>query len=123
MNLKAKVHIERQKQDAQEKLKARLTVLKERRLDDKAIERDATLRHLKAEVGNANFRLASIAAQEKLNQERAQAKIDKPAKEAAKEAAKAEAGKAAAEKKEKKPKKEKQAGAEGKAKGGKGKQA
>ena len=123
MNLKAKIHVERQKGNAQEKLNARLTLLRARGLDDKVIQRDATLRQLRAELGKANFRLASIAAQEKLNQERAQAKIDKPAKEAAKEAAKAEARKVEAEKKEKKPKKEKQAGAEGKAKGGKGKQA
>jgi hypothetical protein len=121
MNLKAKIHIERQKQTAQEKLNARLVVLKERGLEDKVIERDSTLRHFKAEVGKANSRLAAIAAQEKLNQERVQAKIDKPAREAAKQAAKAEAGKAEAEKKEKKDKKQKQAGAEGKAKGGKGK--
>jgi hypothetical protein len=122
MNLKAKIHVERQKQEVQEKLNARLTLLKERGLEDKAIERDSTLRQLKAQVGKANFRLACIAAQVRLNQERAQAKIDKPAKDkAAKEAAKAEAGKAAAEKKEKKAKKEKQGKAEGKAKEGKGK--
>jgi hypothetical protein len=122
MNLKAKIYVERQKGDAQEKLNARLTLLKERGLEDKVIQRDATLRQLKAQLGKANFRLASIAAQEKLNQERAQAKIDKPAKEkAAKEAAKAEAGKAEPEKKEKKAKKEKQSEPGGKAKGGKGK--
>jgi hypothetical protein len=127
MNLKAKIHVERQKGDAQEKLNARLTLLKERGLEDKVIQRDATLRQLRAQLGKANFRLASIAAQEKLNQERAQAKIDKPAKEAAKEAAKkaakeaakAEAAKSVPEKKEKKAKKEKQAEAGGKAKGGK----
>jgi hypothetical protein len=119
MNLKAKIHVEKQKGDAQEKLNARLSLLKERGLEDKTIERDSTLRHLRAELGKANFRLARIAAQEKLNQELAQAKIDKPAREAAKQAAKAEAAKAVPEKKEKKAKKEKQAEPGGKAKGGK----
>jgi hypothetical protein len=129
MNLRAKIYVEKQKGNVQEKLNARLTLLKEKGLEDKLIQRDATLRQLKAQLRKANFRLARIAAQERLNQERAQAKIDKPALEkaakearkAAKAALKTAARKAEPEKKEKKAKKEKQAEPGGKAKGKKGK--
>lgn len=118
MNLKAKIHIERQKAAAQERLNARLSLLKGRGLDDKPIQRDTILRQLRAQVAKANARLASIAAQEKLNQERIQDKMDKPAREkAAREARKAEAAKEEPEKKEKKAKKG------GQAEAAKGKQA
>jgi hypothetical protein len=121
MNLRAKVYVENQKMRIQEDLSARLARLKEKGLKDGVIQRDATIRKLKAQLRKMNYRLASIAAQEKLTQERAQAKIDKLAAEkAAKEAPKAEAGKAEPEKKEKKAKKEKggkPAKAEGKAEG------
>jgi len=121
MNLKAKIHVEKQKAAAQETLNARTTFLKEEGLEDKRIQRDTTVRQLKAQIAKANTRLARIAAKEKLNQERAQAKIDKPAKKkAAKEARKAKAGKAEPEKKEKKAKKQKQAEPGGKAKEKKG---
>jgi hypothetical protein len=121
MNLRAKVYVENQKKSIQEKLSARLAMLKEKGLKDGAIPRDATVRKLKALVRKMDRRLASIAAQEKLAQDRAQAKIDKVAAEkAAKEAPKAGAGKAEPEKKEKKGKKEKgekQPKAEGKGEG------
>ena len=121
MNLKAKIYVENQKATAQEKLNARLTLLKEKGLEDRPIQRDTRLRQLKAQLAKANARLARIAAQEKLNQERAQAKIDKPAKEkAAKGSRKAEAAKAEPEKKEKKAKKKEQAKPAGKAKDKKG---
>ena len=121
MNLRSKLHVEKQKAAAQEKLNARRTVLKEKGLADGPMQRDAALRQLRAQVAKADARLARIAAQEKLNQERAQAKIDKPAKEkAAKEARKAEAEKAEPEKKEKKAKKEAQAKPGGKTGGKKG---
>ena len=105
MNLKAKVYVENQKKKIQEALNARLARLKEKGLKEDLIHKDATVRKLKAQVRKADYRLASIAAQEKLNQERAQAKLDKLA---AKEAPQPEAEKEAPEKKEKKAKKEKQ---------------
>jgi hypothetical protein len=118
MNLKAKVYVESQKKRVQEALKARLARLKEKGLKEDIIQKDATVRKLKAQVRKADYRLASIGAQEKLNQERAQAKLDKLAAEkAAKEAPQLEAEKGAPEKKEKKAKKEKQAKPEGKAEG------
>ena len=119
MNLRAKVYVENRKMRVQEELSARLARLKEKGLKDGVIQRDATIRKLKAQVRKMNYRLASIAAQEKLTQERAQAKIDKLAAEkAAKEAPKAEAGKAEPEKKEKGGKPAKPEGkAEGKPEG------
>jgi hypothetical protein len=113
MNLKARTHVQRQKATAQEKLSAHLNLLKEKGLEDEVIKRNANVRKLTAELAKANFRLARIAAQDKLNQERAQARIDKlAAAQAAKAAGDAEAG----GKGKKKAKKEKQAKPEGKAK-------
>jgi hypothetical protein len=118
MNLKAKVYVENQKKRVLEALNARLALLKEKGLKEDIIQKDATVRKLKAQLRKAEHRLASIAAQEKLNQERAQAKLDKQAAEkAAKEAPQAEAEKVEPEKKEKKAKREKQAKPEGKAGG------
>jgi hypothetical protein len=109
MNLKAKVYVENQKKRVQESLNARLARLKEKGLKEELIQKDATVRKLKAQVRKADHRLASIAAQEKLNQERVQAKLDKQAAEkAAKEALHPQAEKGEPEKKEKKAKKEKQ---------------
>jgi hypothetical protein len=121
MNLKAKVYVENQKKRVQEALNNRLTLLKEKGLKDSQIQKDATIRKLKAQLRKADYRLGSIAAQEKLNQARAQAKLDREAaKKAAKEAAPVETGKEEPEKKEKKAKKEKpekQGKPEGKAEG------
>jgi len=121
MNLKAKVYVENQKKRIQEKLNARLALLKEKGRKEDVVQRDATIRQLKAQVRKMDYRLAAMAAQEKLNQERAQAKIDKLAAEkAAKEAPKEVAEKKEPEKKEKKAKKEKgekPPKAEGKAEG------
>ena len=109
MNLKAKVYVENQKKRVLEALNARLVRLKEKGLKEDIIQKDATVRKLKAQLRKADHRLASIAAQEKLNQERVQAKLDRQAAEkAAKEAPQAEAKKVEPEKKEKKAKKEKQ---------------
>jgi len=108
MNLKAKVYVENQKKRIGEKLNARLALLKEKGLKEDVIQKDAGVRQLKAQVRKMDYRLASIAAQEKLNQERAQAKMERLAAEkAAKEKPKEEAAKKEPEKKEKKAKKEK----------------
>ena len=107
MNLKAKIHVDRQKAAAEESLNARVALLKERGLEGDRIKRDPRLRQIKARITKANDRLAAIAAQEKLNQERAQAKLDKPPKDkAAKKARKAEVESAESGKKAKKAKKE-----------------
>jgi len=74
MNLKAKISVENQKKTAHGKLAARLAFLNEKGLDGGAIERDSMIRKLRAEIRKANYRLACIAAQEKLNAERLAAK-------------------------------------------------
>jgi hypothetical protein len=118
MNLRARIYVENQKKSSREKLDARLALLTGRGYEKISLERDPTVRKLRAELRKADFRLASIVAQEKLNQERAQAKMDKLAAEKAareEKAEKAEApGKKEKEKKGKKEKSEKQAKPEGK---------
>jgi len=74
MSLKAKIHVENQKKTGHGKLAARLAFLNEKRLDGAAIQRDSMIRKLRAEIRKANYRLACIAAQEKLNAERLAAK-------------------------------------------------
>ena len=74
MNLKAKISVEDQKKSAHGKLAARLAFLNEKGLDGGAIERDSMIRKLRAEIRKANYRLARIAAQEKLSAERLAAK-------------------------------------------------
>jgi hypothetical protein len=108
MNLRARVYVEEQKANWETKLKARLSLLKEKGVSPQMIPKDATMRRIKAEIRKANERLASIAAQEKLNQERIQGKEQKlAAKKAEREAAIKETMEEAAGKKEKKGKKEK----------------
>ena len=107
MNLRAKVYIENQKKDAEAKLAARLTFLKEKGLSPEVIKKDATFRQIKAIVRKAETRLAAIRASEKLNQERAQAKVEKlAAKQAPQEKGPAEPVEEVPGKKAKKGKKE-----------------
>jgi hypothetical protein len=108
MNLRARVYVEKQKKDAEDKLAGRLAMLKEKGISPEKIQKDATVRRLKAELRQAKKRLASISAQEKLNQERTVAKEQKiAAKKAEREAALKGTAEEPAEKKEKKGKKEK----------------
>jgi hypothetical protein len=74
MPLKAKIHVENQKKTAHGKLAARLAFLNEKGLASGAVQRDSIMRKLRAEIRKANYRLACIAAQEKLNAERLAAK-------------------------------------------------
>ena len=74
MSLKAKIYVENQKKTADGKLAARLGFLNEKGLGGGVIQRDSMIRKLKAEVRKANYRLACIAAQEKVNAERVAAK-------------------------------------------------
>jgi hypothetical protein len=108
MNLKARIYIEKQKKEAESKLAARLAFLKEKGMKPEALQRDASLRRIKAMIRKAEARMAAIQAQEKLNQERAQAKVEKvAAKKAERETALAKPAEEPAEKKAKKGKKEK----------------
>ena len=77
MNLKAKIHVENQKKAAESRLAARLTFLQEKGLSAETIRREASIRKLKAEIRKADYRLSRIAAQEKLNADKAQTKAEK----------------------------------------------
>jgi len=106
MNLKAKIYVENQKKDGEAQLAARLALLHGKGMSPDALQKDATLRRIKALIRKAETRLAAIRAQEKLNQERAQAKLAKlAAKQAARETAAAEAAEEGPAKKAKKGKK------------------
>jgi hypothetical protein len=74
MNLKAKIYLEDHKKTAYGKLAARLAFLNEKGLDGGAIQRDSMIRKFKAELRKTNYRLARIAAHEKLSAERVAAK-------------------------------------------------
>ena len=106
MNLKAKEYLESQKKVTGDKLAARISSLKEKGLDDAAIKRDSLIKKMKADVRKTNYRLACVAAQEKLNADKIQAKADKlAAKKEAADKPKAKKTKEAPAKKEKKEKK------------------
>ena len=77
MNLKAKIYLESQKKLAHDKLTARMAFLKEKGLNSAVIQRDTLIKKMKAEIRKANYRLACIATQEKLNADKAQAKAKK----------------------------------------------
>jgi hypothetical protein len=81
MNLKAKIHLENQKNAAEDRLAVRLDFLNEKGLEGVAIQRDPVIRKIRADIRKANYRLASIAAQEKLNAQKAQIKAEKLVKE------------------------------------------
>ena len=106
MKLKAKIHLKNQKNAAEDRLAARLDIRKEKGLEGAAIQRDPVIRKIRADIRKANYRLASIAAQEKLNAEKAQIKAEKLVKEkGTREKAPAETPKGVPKKKVKQEKK------------------
>jgi hypothetical protein len=112
MNLKAKRYVDSQLQKAQSDLAARMALLKERGMEPKVMEKDTIVRKLKADLRKSKHRMSSVAAQEKLleqkvvhKQEKAAAELER--KNAPKAAPKKEAAKPA--KKEKKVKEKKAA--------------
>jgi len=108
MNLKQKIHTENKKNVVENKIAVRRAFLKEKGLDSAAIQKDVLIRKMKAEIRQANNRLASIAAQEKLNADKAQAKAEKLA--AGKRARKAAPAKTAKDVPGKKKSKDKKGG-------------
>lgn len=117
MNLRGKIFAESLKKATEEKLLARMSLLKGKGLNAEEIQRDASVRKIKGVLRKATARLGAIAAQEKLNLDRAKAKAEKLAAEkAAKEQAKEGPKEEGAEKKAKKAKKEKAEKAEPKEK-------
>ena len=106
MNLKAKGYLESQKKVTGDKLATRMSFLKEKDLDTVAIKRDSLIKKMKADIRKANYRLACIAAQEKLNADKVQTKAEKlAAKKNAPDKPPAKIAKGAPAKKEKKEKK------------------
>ncbi|MFC1533489.1 hypothetical protein ACFL7M_09025 [Thermodesulfobacteriota bacterium] len=106
MKLKAKGYLESQKKVTEDKLATRMSSLKEKGLGTVAIKRDSLIKKMKADIRKANYRLACIAAQEKLNADRVQAKTEKlTAKKNAPDKPPAKIAKGAPAKKEKKAKK------------------
>jgi hypothetical protein len=77
MNLKQKIYAENQKNVVENRIAIRQAFLKEKGLDSATIQKDVLIRKMRAEIRQANYRLASIAAQEKLNSDKAQAKAEK----------------------------------------------
>ena len=75
-----KIHLEIQNKVAEGKLAARLAYLQEKGLEGAAIQKDTLIRNIRAQIRKVNYRLACIAAQEKLTAERAQTKAEKLAK-------------------------------------------
>lgn len=104
MGLNKKPYIEQSKQTAEDKLAARVELLKARGLDEAGIKGEAVVKKLKADIRKARARLTSIAAQEKLTQDLAAMKVQKAqAEKAAKEAPQAKQAKAKKSEKEKAP--------------------
>ena len=105
MNLKAKVYEQDRKLANEQKLAARLAILKEKGLDEAAMEKDARVKQIKADIRKTVHRLTAIAAHEKLLAAKKKAKADKQA--ASKASAKADDAKKPAAKEAKKDKKPK----------------
>ena len=77
MNLKAKTFVQDDKNTIQLRLASRLELLQEKGLDQTVIRKDVLIRKLQADIRQANRRLKSIAAQEKLIAGKIQTKKDK----------------------------------------------
>lgn len=111
MNLKAKVYEQERKLANEQKLTDRLAILKEKGLDEAAMEKDALVKKIKADIRKTVRRLDSIAAHEKLLADKKKAKQAKLAAEKASAGADDAKKPAAKEsKKDKKPRDKKSAG-------------
>jgi len=77
MGLKQKIYAENKKKVVEGKIAVRRAFLKDKGLDSAAIIKDVLIRKMKGQIRQANYRLASIAAQVKLNADKAQAKAKK----------------------------------------------
>jgi len=95
MNLKAKPYVENQKAIAEKNLAAHKAALAAKGLSDAEVKKNPQVRKLQADIRKADQRLAAIAAQEKLVEDKQKAKADKAAAE---KKAKAPAKKKAARK-------------------------
>ncbi len=106
--LNRKPFIENHRKAAEDKLAARLELLKTKGLDDKVIQKDTKIKQYKAEVRKAKHQMAGIGAMETLVSEKVEAKAQKAA---VAKTTRQEPKKAAKSTAPKKPKKEKKAAA------------
>lgn len=83
MNLKAKIYEQDRKRVNEQKLAARLAILKEKGLNEAAMEKDALVKKINADIRKTVHRLRAIAAHEKLLAGKKKAKADKLAAEKA----------------------------------------
>lgn len=97
-----------QKESSERKLKARLALLTEKGIESHNIDKDAVVKHLRANIRAINTRLKAIDAIGKKNEDLAKMKAEKAAapKESSEGTKKKKEEKAPAEGKEKKKKKE-----------------
>ncbi|MDI9556597.1 MAG: hypothetical protein QM256_12560 [Pseudomonadota bacterium] len=91
----------RRKEQYERKLKNRLALLAERKMEPARMDRDAIVKNLRAQIEAADARLKAIAAIEKRTEDQAKAKADKAAAEKAAREAPAKAAEGGREKKEK----------------------
>jgi len=100
---------ERQKARTVNDLEARVAALTAKGLDKKAVDRDATVRELRASVRKTDHRIEAIDALDAQNKQRAEEKVAKAAapRVSKKKAAKKADAAASAGKSKKKPKKDK----------------
>jgi hypothetical protein len=77
MSHQRKVHIETRRESAQRDLTARLEMLKAQGLDEVTIQRDATVRQIRASIRHARRQTARIAEIEALDLKKAEAREQK----------------------------------------------
>ena len=102
--LNRKPQIEEHKKTTEDRLVARMQLLKSEGAEDRVVQKDAKIKQFKAEIRKARHQLESIAALETLVRDKAAAKAEKAA---AAKAPRQEPEKAARKAAPKKPKKEK----------------
>jgi len=91
----------RRKEQYERKLKNRLALLAEKKMESVRMDRDPIVKNLRAQIGAADARLKAIAAIEKRTVDLAKARADKAAAEKAAREAPAKAAEGGREKKEK----------------------
>ena len=77
MTLHKKPHIENKKEASVKKLALRLETLKAQGLDEKTIQKDSTVRQIKAAIRQAKQQMARIAEIEALDRKKAEAREEK----------------------------------------------
>jgi len=77
MPLHKKPHIENRKESSVKKLALRMEALKAQGLDERTIQRDATVRQIKAAIRQAKHQMARLAEIEALDRKKAETREEK----------------------------------------------